>query len=201
MHPFSTPRPAFAPLAAAVLAVGLLASAPDTATAQEIGPSLVANGGFESGDFSGWTAGSLTALSGVEGAAAHSGAFGAFSGENSFIRQALTTVTGPTYSLRFWLRSDGLDPDPFYVNWNGAKVFDSVQLGAFEYREFVVGGLTAAGPVTLLTLGFRGDLGFVEVDDVSVRVAAIPEPQTWALMAGGMAVLAAWQRRRRAPGP
>jgi hypothetical protein len=50
-----------------------------------------------------------------------------------------------------------------------------------------------------LQFALRNDAGFLRVDDVSVSVmaAAVPEPQTYALMALGLGALV-WVRRRRA---
>ena len=86
----------------------------------QIGQSLVQNGGFETGDFTGWTLvgntivynwrGNSTVYDAVEDAASgydvvHSGTYGAFLGDDQLatLSQSLTTVAGQNYLLSFWL--------------------------------------------------------------------------------------------------
>jgi hypothetical protein len=185
-----TRRSAAASLLGTVLLSGMLALAPPWAAAVE-----VVNGGFETGDFRGWSAAGLASLSGVDAGAAHSGTFGAYFGDTGTLSQALATTASESYSLSFWLRTDGLDANPFYVTWNGTSVFEARGLGAFDYRSFMIAGLTSSTPLATLTFGFRPELGFVELDDISV-VSVIPEPETWALMLGGLAGLLARRNRR-----
>jgi hypothetical protein len=44
--------------------------------------------------------------------------------------------------------------------------------------------------------GYAGDSGFLGADEIQVFAGAVPEPSTWALMLGGLAMLA-WAVRRR----
>lgn len=39
--------------------------------------------------------------------------------------------------------------------------------------------------------------GFYAIDDLTFGIDVVPEPQGWALMAGGLAMLAAWRRHER----
>lgn len=176
---------------AAALGAAALSAVQAAPVDRESGPNLVANGGFESGDFAGWDAGAVSFLSGVDGLSAHSGDFGAFGGEG-VIRQHLTTVPGAHYNIHFWLRNDGSLPNRFFVQWDGATVFDSTGMDAFEYTEFVIDPL-ASGALTELVIGFRNDFGFIEFDDIAVRVT--PEPGSLGLLAAGLFAAA---RRRRA---
>lgn len=171
------------------LAVALVAGGVGAAQAQS---NLVANGGFETGSFSGWQTSNLSFLSGVDDLAAHSGDFGAFGGEGT-LTQTLQTAAGTLYDLRFWLRNDGLTPNEFTVQWNGTTVFTAADLGAFDYREFAITGL-GGGAASQLSIHFRNDQGFLEFDDISVT--AVPEPSQLALMALGLAGMLAWRRSR-----
>ena len=112
------------------------------------GPNLIVNGGFETGDFTGWTtthaaSGSFLAV----GHFPHSGTFGAvFAGttEDSFdsISQTLATLPGHTYLVDFWLENN--------PGGTGATV-----------SEFVVSANPAAAgavpePASLILLGLAG---------------------------------------------
>jgi hypothetical protein len=98
-----------------------------------VGPQLVQNGGFETGDFTSWSltgsissqynfVGSATSLAVISGFGRrrttnyygpyyiHSGSFAAFLGENgglAHLSQTLATVPGQVYMLSFWLANPG----------------------------------------------------------------------------------------------
>ncbi len=186
-------------LAAVVVAFGAVAGAPASAgpVAHEIGPNLVTNGGFETGDFSGWTASVDPVFSGVDPVAAHSGSFGAFLGDfgtPGSLAQSLATVAGTSYDIHLWLRSDGLSPNAFQVFWGGVSVYSATDLGPFPYVEIVIDPQATSGS-TLLELRARDDNGFLELDDVSVR--AVPEPLGLALFVPGLAGVIALRRKNR----
>jgi len=162
----------------------------------ETGPDLVTNGGFETGDFTGWSAAVDPDFSGVDGPSAHTGNFGAFFGDvgaPGSISQALATVAGGSYNIHLWIRNDGLTPNSFEVLWGGASVYSVADLGAFAYTEIVIDPL-ATGASTTLTLLARNDNGFLEVDDISVRL--VPEPDSLALVAPMLLGAVVWRRRK-----
>jgi len=90
--------------------------------------NLVANCGFETGDFTDWTlSGDQTDMEVLP--AGHSGCYGAFlgpPGDMGFLAQDLPTAAGEYYDLSFWLRGMGT-PNAFQVLWNGAIVYRSSQ--------------------------------------------------------------------------
>lgn len=142
--------------------------------------NLVANPGFETGNFSGWTQSGNTGETFVEITAAHTGSYGAFigpNGSNGFIGQDLVTLAGATYDLSFWLHNpDRAPPSHFEASWNGSVISTSVldNQPNFPYTQFTFTGLLATGLSTSLQFGFRHDSGFWAFDDVSVTLNTAP---------------------------
>jgi hypothetical protein len=160
---------------------------------QIIGP-MVANGGFESDDFLGWTrsgpsidvhviTNTVSAHSGV--ATAEMGTVGTL----SHLSQTLNTIPGTTYLVSFWLKSDGTTPSEFVARWNGTVLIDQPGFlaGPWFKLQYTV---TATSPTSLLDFGFRDDVGFFDFDDVSV-VPVIQPAITGITLAGTNLVLSA----------
>jgi hypothetical protein len=172
---------------------------------------LVVNGGFETGDFTGWTQSGDTSFTSVQNNAslAHSGNFYASFGPiNSlgFITQTITTTPGQTYSLSFWLWNTN-DPannvNEFQVLWQGNVVLDSVNLPTSTDYVNTVMSLTATGASATLSFGFFDPPAFLFFDDVTLSASGVPEPATWAMIGMSGTVLVSgtvWWRRLRARG-
>lgn len=161
--------------------------------------NLIANPGFETGNFTGWIQFGNLGFTGVDGSP-HSGSFSAFLGpvgSLGFLSQTVTTTPGLRYNLSFFLQSDGSTPNEFLVSWNGTVLSDQLNLPAFGYAERDFPNLLATSPTTPLVFGFRDDPGFLFLDDVAVDV--VPEPSTMLLLgtaATGFG-LVRWRRRKQ----
>ena len=168
---------------------------------------LVTNGGFETGDFTGWTQTGLDpSLNGVTASFPYprSGTYGAFFGDIGSIgllSQTLATSAGTQYTISLWYENPFIpggingDTNEFDVEWNGVALYDQTNLAVFDYAQltFTVTGVGS----DVLTISTRNDASFFGVDDVSVNAAtAVPEPASLALFGAGLAAFG-WARRKR----
>jgi hypothetical protein len=139
--------------------------------------NLVQNCGFETGDFTHWTvtdpfhtfvsSDCEPTIAGAYGP--HSGTYSACLGGIgglTFVSQTITDIPGETYTLTFWLKSDGLTPNEFQVSYNGTVLTDMKNMTAFGYTQFSFPGLIGSRFDTI-KFGERDDLEFLNLDDVS----------------------------------
>jgi hypothetical protein len=168
--------------------------------------NLVVNGGFETGNFSGWTAvpAAIGSSFGVIAEYPHSGTYsaffgGIFPGDYDAIYQELPTVAGQSYTLDFWLLNNGGPSNDFQVYWNGNLIQDNLNAQPFPYTEFTYTQMATSSTTQLLFQGYQVPSAFF-LDDVSVTPSAVPEPTSVVLLGAG--VVGAWgysRRRRRVP--
>ena len=160
----------------------------------------VTNGGFETGDFTGWTQSGNTDFTGVDSIAPHSGDYAAYfgnAGSTGSISQTLTTTPGQDYTISFWLMNEEGEPNSFEAAFGDAVLMtltDAPDSGYIFY-SFTE---TASSASTLLSFTFQQDVTFWDLDDVSVVAAGVPEPATWAMMILGLGMAGVAIRRRRA---
>jgi hypothetical protein len=185
-------------LGAMVAAMGLAVGISGPAHAANI----VVNGGFETGDFTGWVQFGNSGLSGFSGvqcpgpsstvAEGNCSAFFGPLGSDGGIAQGLNTLAGHFYNISFDFLSDGGTPSDFSAFWGPVQLISLTNPAASAFRPLTFLALATASNTTL-SFNFRDDPGFLFLDAVSVAV--VPEPGTMALLGIGMAGL--WWRRRK----
>lgn len=144
--------------------------------------NLVVNGGFEIGDFTGWTLSGtdtgddvVVGPNAIPGYVPHTGRFFAALGSiggDGFLTQTLSTTPGKTYHVGFWLASDGRVPNNFSASLGGDMLYSQTNLAAQSYTHYSF-VTTASSAATVLQFAVRNDKGWLSLDDVSVR--AVPE--------------------------
>jgi hypothetical protein len=143
-----------------------------------VNQALVQNGGFETGDWTGWTFsndGYSSVVASETGISPHSGNyFAALGAELSpgYLSQTLQTTANHSYLLSLWLNSPtvrgGNTPNEFSVSWNGNTLFDQSNISpisGWTNLQFIV---TATSNSTVLQFGERDDPWYLGLDDVSV---------------------------------
>jgi hypothetical protein len=177
---------------------------------------LVANGGFENGDFSSWTFNGETdvnfatsidqsAFTGntlipqVEDSQfVHSGLYGAFLGQNTSpgsLSQTLPTKPGTQYLVSFWLANPVQGaPNEFRVDWNGTNLFDQTDMPLTLWTNIQF-RVAAGDSNSVLTFAFQNDQNAFGLDDVTVQPAApdnSPGPSLQAITRTGNDLQLVW---------
>jgi hypothetical protein len=173
--------------------------------------NLVANPGFETGNFTGWSeSGWGVGTSGTLGLKPNSGLYFAYNGcvgpvclahpGGADLSQVLTTVAGQTYNLSFYTSNNPSAPTPseLDVYWGGTQVvaLNPVPGAAPNYTEYT-GTVTATGTSTDLEFLGRQDPAFFALDDVSVTPSAVPLPASAWLLLSGLVAVGAMARKQR----
>ena len=170
-----------------VTAVALLAASSQA--------QLVTNGGFETGDFSGWTPFGDTSFTGVWDWESHSGEYNAYFGPLSpgGIMQTIAANPGDQIQVSFWARSeDELTPNSLTADLDGQIIANIMDMTHFEWTEYTA-TITVANPNPTLRFTLTSPVGYLDLDSVSATM--VPAPGALALLgAGGLVAL----RRRRA---
>jgi hypothetical protein len=173
--------------AGAILVTNLTAGRADVAATFDltVDPSIVQNGGFETGDFTGWTlvgdglVGSMiynaVIYLGYFPDIVHSGFYGAFMGEGGYaatLSQNLVTQPGTWYQLSFWLANPVAGTNQlFSVSWNGISLLSLTNPPAFDWTNFTQ-AVYAPGTNAALSFAVENDPNYFGLDEVSVT--AVP---------------------------
>jgi hypothetical protein len=178
-----------------------LALAATAAFAAPVQANLVTNGGFETGDFSGWAQTGESDFNGVQcagpGASVYAGNcsayFGPFSSQGGIAQTIDVGSVGKMWSLSFAFMPDGGMPSSFTVSFGGKTLLSITDPVASDYMVYQFSGFTTAENMTL-SFDFFDPVGFLSLDEVSVT--AVPEPATTALMGAALAGLLVMRRRK-----
>ena len=142
---------------------------------------LVFNGGFETGDFTGWILSGNPIPGKVDMVNPHSGLYAAdltALGSPSFMEQFLATSPGVTYDLTYFLdvsKPPSSGVIEFFTQVNRVTLFDQTNIPPQAYTRYSF-PFMATGTSTDLKFGFRYDAGSFFLDDISVT--AVPEPSS-----------------------
>jgi hypothetical protein len=175
-------------------------------SAPMVGQNLVTNGGFETGDFTGWTQTGDTGYSGVcadgspsvdcSGYKPLSGLFmGSFGpiGSMGGITQNLNTIAGHSYEISFFLSNGAAHPDAFSINFGGVTLVSGTNVGWMKWQFFQFSEV-ATSDSTPLSFSFYQVPDYYDLDNVSV-VEETPEPASLILLASAISIGAATRRR------
>jgi subtilase family serine protease len=168
-----------------------------------IWPSLVQNGGFETGDFSFWDlvgpqATTYNFADGSTDVKAHNGKYAAALGQNvsetggtATLSQWIPTVPGQEYVIAFWYESvpyqGSTTPNQLQMSWDNNVLFTTNDMPVLGWHKasFAASATTNS---TLLQFLFSDDPSDIGLDDVTVY--PVPSPDiTSASLAGGLLTL------------
>ncbi len=145
------------------------------------GQSIVQNGGFETGDFTGWTLVGDTVIGNwvynivstddYYPGLVHSGYYGAFLGEGgslATLSQTLVTIPNQRYLVSCWLDNptNGLGQQ-FSASWNGTNFVTLASPPVLAWTNFLFVA-TATGTNTILQFAAQNDPNYFGFDDVNV---------------------------------
>jgi len=176
---------------------------------------LLVNGSFEANlqatntwanyaNLTGWTGGShgIELRNNVAGAAADGVNFVELdTSKNSSMSQSVQTVLGQQYTLTFQFENRpgvAISSQGLSVDWGGAEIahVNNSLNGNWETRSYSLIGDGSAMKLKFIATGTSDSYG-TSLDNVSLT-AAVPEPETYAMLLAGLGLVGVIARRRKA---
>jgi hypothetical protein len=177
----------------------IVALATAVAASQAQATSLIVNGGFETGDFTGWTADAVSFPMYIVTSPVHSGTYAAqiagFSSAPDTLSQTVTDTASQAYDLSFSRYiGDGRPTVSMTVTWDGATIFSELNPGSANYNVYqnFHFGVVGTGSDTLV-FTTANDPSFTYLDDVSLM--ATPLPSSWTMLIAGFVGLGFFANR------
>lgn len=132
----------------------------------------VVNGGFETGNFTGWVLSpgiNYTTVVSGDATRVHAGTYGLETGPSpiGYMSQSIVTSAGQTYTFSYWLYSDAGSGTEFIAYWNGVILDDFADLGAVGWTQHSH-TVTASGSASEVKFGMYNSPAYWGVDDISV---------------------------------
>jgi parallel beta-helix repeat protein len=141
--------------------------------------NLVANGNFETGDFTAWTLGGnyTSTIYGPEifintnstGGGTHAAGMGSV-GADGTLSQTIATTPGQTYTLSFWLRTETSGGNDFAAKWNGQNLLSLTNAAQSGYTEHTY-TVTATGSTSTLQFSAANGPSAWDLDNISLTVS------------------------------
>jgi hypothetical protein len=163
------------------LKFGLLALALLVSSVRQANAGII-NGGFETGDFTGWTVDPHPSFPEyIVTSPVHSGTFAAqiagFSSSPDTLSQTVSTTLGQHYTLSFWREvDDGNRVTSLALSWDNVTIFSELNNGAQPYTQFSFDVVGTGSDTLVFTTA--NDPSFTYLDDVSLTATATPVPST-----------------------
>ncbi len=116
--------------------------------------NLIVNGGFETGDFTGWTATANSYPMSIVTSPVNSGLYAAqiagYSNNPDDLSQTVATASGQNYTLSFWREVGGGGPvTSLQVYWDATLLYSELNNGSQPYTQFSF-NVAGTGSDTLL---------------------------------------------------